>query len=105
MNLQELLQLDHVLDYIDSHSRSRLERSKHERRGGASRSSPTLVVTWSSLFRSVETYIAKETEAIKKAEEKGAASSSIALSNRQTRKKVSPIIWEYCISFSSSVKE
>ena len=79
--LLELLEHSHILDYIEQHSG---ERGGHDGRGG---SRGVGGVTWDSLFRSVVGFIARETEAIHKLEEKGSGSAT-AQSNRLTKKKV-----------------
>ena len=74
--LRELLESAYIIDYIDSNSTS---EAKPKSRGSG--------VTWTTLFRSVVTFIYKEGEGIAKLEDKGAQSSS-AYTSRQTKKKV-----------------
>lgn len=78
--LLELLEHSHILDYIEYHSG---ERGGHDSKGNRGMGG----VTWDSLFRSAVGFIARETEAIQKLEEKGIGSTT-ALSNRLTKKKV-----------------
>lgn len=80
----ELLEQGHIHDYIDQRSRSGREKSKGRRSGNHSHMG---VVTWTSLFWSVQVFIQKEAEAIQKLEEKG-STASISLTNRFTKKKV-----------------
>ena len=68
--LRELLESAYIIDYIDNNSTS--ETTPKSRGSG---------VTWTTLFRSVVTYVSKE------AEDKGARSSS-AYTSRQTEKMV-----------------
>lgn len=83
-SLQELLELGHVLDFIEDHSRCAGEK----RQGGSKDRSQVGVITWFSLFISVKGFISKEIDAIQKLEEKGGSSSAIVLANRETKKKV-----------------
>ena len=74
--LRELLESAYIIDYIDSNSTS---EAKPKPRGSG--------VTWSTLFKSVVTFVAKEAEGIAKLDDKRAQSSS-AYTSRQTKKKV-----------------
>ena len=71
-----------MLDYIHVQSQQSMEGG----RAGASRGQMG-AITWSSLFKSIASYILKEAEGILKLEEK-ATTSAIAFTNRVTKKKV-----------------
>lgn len=82
--LCELLELGHVLDYLNSCSSDETRRSRPRSSSGASGG-----VSWAGLWRCVTVYVAKEIEAINKLEGK-ATGSTAAFTNRQTKKRVMP---------------
>lgn len=67
---------------------SSLSEKKHRNVGKGASARQLGGVTWSSLFRSVQGYIAKEAEAIQKLDEKGSDLTATAHSNRAAKKKV-----------------
>lgn len=82
--LRELLELQHVVEYLTSCSGEGSPRGRPKSTGGGAGGGG---LSWAGLWRSITVYVRKETEAICKLEEKGSGSTS-ALSNRQTKKKV-----------------
>lgn len=85
-----LLERSHVLDFVENSSLSE-RRHGNVGKGGKGASTRQLGgVTWSSLFRSVQGYIAKETEVIQKLDEKGSDLTATAHSNRTAKKKDVP---------------
>lgn len=81
LSLLELLEKSHVLDYISNHSQpgsvgDRGGQGSKGNKGGRGRTQVG-VVTWSSLFQSVVSYVWKEVDAVHKLEEKGSTTTLI----------------------------
>lgn len=92
--LRELLELTHIVDYLVSCS------SDESRRGARGGGGVNGGVSWAGLWRSLVVYVSKEKEAISKLEEKGSG-SSLSVSNRETKKKVSM----YCQCLQAAVTD
>lgn len=80
MSLLELLESSYVLEYINNHSNAG-DRAGRGSKGSSGSRTQVGVVTWSSLFQSVKSFVWKEVDAIHKLEEKGSTTT-------MTKKKV-----------------